>query len=70
MPFMSDGATPRRVSLTRCPSTTPWPPPQAATHSRTCQEWTMEEFEAAMRLLPEVLDALVREIKKLQNAKG
>lgn len=30
----------------------------------------MEEFEAAMRLLPEVLDALVREIKKLQNAKG
>ncbi len=34
------------------------------------QEWTTEEFEAAMKLLPEVLDALVREIKKLQNAKG
>ncbi|MFO0570165.1 MAG: DEAD/DEAH box helicase family protein [Polyangiaceae bacterium] len=34
------------------------------------QEWTTEEFEAAMKLLPEVLNALVREIKKLQNAQG
>ena len=27
------------------------------------QEWTTEEFESAIKLLPEVLDALVREIK-------
>lgn len=34
------------------------------------QEWTIEEFEGAMKLLPEVLNALVREIKSLQHAKG
>jgi hypothetical protein len=34
------------------------------------QEWTTEEFEAAMASLPEVLDGLVREIKKIQYAKG
>jgi len=33
------------------------------------QEWTTEEFTAAMALLPEVLDGLVREVKKLQDAK-
>lgn len=33
-------------------------------------EWTIEEFESAMKLLPEVLDGLVREVKKLQHAKG
>ena len=33
-------------------------------------EWTTEEFESAMKLLPEVLDGLVREVKKLQHAKG
>lgn len=37
---------------------------------RKRQEWTIEEFEAAMKLLPEVLDGLVRELKKLQHAKG
>jgi DNA repair protein RadD len=34
------------------------------------QEWSTEEFEAALSELPTVLDALVREIKKLQNAQG
>jgi DNA repair protein RadD len=34
------------------------------------QDWTTEEFEAAMEVLPGVLNALVREIKKLQNAQG
>lgn len=33
-------------------------------------EWSTEEFAAAINLLPEVLNALVREIKKVQNAKG
>jgi hypothetical protein len=27
------------------------------------QEWTTDEFDSAMRLMPEVLNALVREIK-------
>lgn len=36
---------------------------------RKRQEWTTEEFEAAMKLLPEVLNGLVREVKKLQDAK-
>lgn len=34
------------------------------------QEWTTEEFESAMALMPEVLNGIVREIKRLQNAKG
>ena len=33
------------------------------------QDWTTEEFAAAMALLPEVLDGLVREVKKLKDAK-
>lgn len=31
-------------------------------------EWTSEEFEAALKALPEVLDGLVREVKKAQHA--
>jgi excisionase family DNA binding protein len=31
-------------------------------------EWTSEEFETALQLLPEVLDGLVRELKKAQHA--
>jgi excisionase family DNA binding protein len=34
------------------------------------QEWSLDEFNAATGALPEILDGLVREIKKLQNAKG
>jgi hypothetical protein len=34
------------------------------------QDWTLEDFSAAMETLPAVLDGLVREIKALQNAKG
>jgi excisionase family DNA binding protein len=34
------------------------------------QGWTTEEFAEAMRLLPEILNGLVREVKKLQDAKG
>ncbi len=34
------------------------------------QEWTTEEFAAAAALLPEILNALVREVKKLQDAKA
>lgn len=34
------------------------------------QEWTAEEFKAAMDLLPEILNRLVREVKKLQDTKG
>lgn len=34
------------------------------------QDWTIEDFSAAMAILPDVLDGLVREIKALQNAKG
>lgn len=33
-------------------------------------EWSTEEFAEAMALLPEVLDALVRQVKKVQNAQG
>ena len=33
-------------------------------------EWSTEEFTAAMNLLPEILDSLVREVKKVQNAEG
>ena len=33
-------------------------------------EWSSEEFAAAMQLLPEILNGLVREIKKVQNAQG
>jgi excisionase family DNA binding protein len=32
-------------------------------------EWTIEEFSGAIKLLPQVLDGLVREVKKLQDAK-
>lgn len=31
-------------------------------------EWSSEEFATAMKLLPEILNGLVREIKKVQNA--
>lgn len=34
------------------------------------QEWTSEEFANAMDLLPDVLNALVREVKKLQSVRG
>jgi hypothetical protein len=34
------------------------------------QDWTTDEFESAMTLMPEVLNALVREIKRLQHAQG
>lgn len=34
------------------------------------QEWTSEEFASAMDLLPDVLNALVREVKKLQSVRG
>jgi superfamily II DNA/RNA helicase len=34
------------------------------------QEWTSEEFASAMSLLPEVLNTLVREVKKLQSVRG
>lgn len=34
------------------------------------QEYTAEEFQAAMSQMPEVLDGLVREIKALQHVKG
>lgn len=34
------------------------------------QEWTSEEFANAMALLPDVLNALVREVKKLQSVRG
>lgn len=33
-------------------------------------EWTTEEFTAAIELLPDVLNALVRELKKVQDAAG
>lgn len=33
-------------------------------------EWTIEEFENAMSVLPEILNGLVREIKRLQHAQG
>lgn len=33
------------------------------------QEWTTEEFVSALALLPEILDGLVREVKKLQDVK-
>jgi DNA repair protein RadD len=32
--------------------------------------WTTEEFASGIELLPEILDRLVREIKKIQNAAG
>jgi len=35
---------------------------------RKRQAWALDEFTAAMTALPEILDGLVREIKKLQNA--
>ena len=38
-------------------------------NGRKRQEWTTEEFAMAMTLLPEVLDGLVREVRKLQDAK-
>ena len=34
------------------------------------QEWTKEEFQEAMSALPDILNGLVREIKKLQSARG
>jgi DNA repair protein RadD len=34
------------------------------------QEWSEDEFSAAIALLSEILDGLVREVKGLQNAKG
>jgi ribosome-binding protein aMBF1 (putative translation factor) len=37
---------------------------------RKRQGWTTEEFTTAISLLPEILDSLVREVKKLQDAKG
>ena len=33
-------------------------------------DWTFEEFTEALDLLPEVLDNLVRQIKKVQHAEG
>ncbi len=33
-------------------------------------EWSTEEFVSAIKLLPEVLNGLVREVKKVQNAEG
>jgi excisionase family DNA binding protein len=41
-----------------------------ANGKRKRQEWTTDEFESAMTLMPEILNALVREIKKLQHAQG
>jgi DNA repair protein RadD len=35
---------------------------------RKRREWSAEEFEAALKILPEVLDGLVREIKRAQHA--
>ena len=32
-------------------------------------EWSTEEFAAAIKLLPDILNGLVREVKKVQNAK-
>lgn len=37
---------------------------------RKRQEWTTEEFAMAMSLLTDILDGLVREVKKLQDVKG
>ncbi len=39
-------------------------------NGRKRPEWSSEEFATAMELLPEILDGLVREIKKVQNAQG
>ncbi len=33
-------------------------------------QWSSEEFATAMELLPDILNGLVREIKKVQNAQG
>ena len=33
-------------------------------------DWTFEEFTAALDLLPELLDSLVRQVKKVQHAEG
>ncbi len=33
-------------------------------------EWAIEEFQSALESLPEILNALVRELKKLQDVKG
>jgi hypothetical protein len=33
-------------------------------------DWTFEEFTEALDSLPEVLENLVRQIKKVQNAQG
>ncbi len=33
-------------------------------------DWSFEEFTAALDLLPDVLESLVRQIKKVQHAQG
>jgi len=43
---------------------------QMVANGKGRQEWTSEEFASAMDLLPEVLDSLVREVKKLQSVRG
>lgn len=40
-----------------------------AANGKKRQEWTTEEFAAAKASLPEILDGLTREVKRLQDAK-